>query len=68
MKMALSDIQKEESILSNYELTSVIVDGKCKSDVVMNGVVDIITNQAYKKSFVGILGKPTFPTRLQGAA
>lgn len=64
MKMALNDIQKDENILSNFDLTPVIIDGKCKSDVVMNGVVDIITNQAYKKSFVGILGKPIFPTRL----
>lgn len=56
MNMALSDIRKDGTILNNYELSSVIVDGQCKSDKVMNGVIEIITNQAYKKSFVGILG------------
>ena len=63
MNMSLSDIRKDGTILNNYELSSVIVDGQCKSDKVMNGVIEIITNQAYKKSFVGILGKPIFHTR-----
>ena len=57
IQMAIGDIEKDTSILSNYELTPVINDGQCKSDEVMNGVLEVIMNQEFKKSFVGILGK-----------
>ena len=59
IQMAIGDIEKDTSILSNYELTPVINDGQCKSDEVMNGVLEVIMNQEFKKSFVGILGKIT---------
>ena len=57
MMMALKDIKQDKTILENYDLEPVIVDGQCKIDMVMKGVLDIFMNQAYKKSFIGILGK-----------
>lgn len=55
--MALKDVNTNDSVLANYELEPVIVDGQCKADMVMKGFIDIITNDDYKKSFIGILGK-----------
>ena len=54
--MALDDINSNSSLLPNYDLTPVLIDGQCKSDVVMKGFIDIITNND-RKSVIGFLGK-----------
>lgn len=55
--MALDDINRDNSILANYALESILVDGQCEPDMVMKGFMDIIMNDEYEKSFIGILGK-----------
>ena len=55
--MAVDDINQNGTILANHRIEPVISDGKCKADVVMKNVIDIITNDEFKKSFIGILGK-----------
>ena len=57
LTMALKDINGNNSILPNFELDSVLVDGQCKADMVMNRFIDIMMNDDYKKSFIGILGE-----------
>ena len=42
-----------------YFTVCLIADFCSKSDEVMNGVLEVIMNQEFKKSFVGILGKIT---------
>ena len=57
LTMAVDDINQNGTILPNHRIEPVISDGKCKADVVMKNVIDIITNDEFKKSFIGILGK-----------
>ena len=54
--MALEDINKNNSILPNYDLKTVLKNGMCKSDVVMKAFIDIIMNKD-RKSVIGFLGK-----------
>ena len=55
--MALSDINSNNTILPNHKLIPVVRDGECKADMVMKRFIDIIMNEEFKKSFIGILGK-----------
>ena len=55
LMMALEDINKNNSVLPNYDLKTVLKNGMCKSDVVMKAFIDIIMNKA--KSVIGFLGK-----------
>ena len=55
-QLAKHDVNKNVSILSNYELHLNALDGQCTADVVMKRFIEIITNWDYK-SVVGILGK-----------
>ena len=56
LTMALEDINSNSSILPNYDLAPVLINGECRSDVVMKGFIDIITNKD-RKSVIGFLGK-----------
>lgn len=60
LTMALADINSNSKVLSNYQLEPVVVDGQCTPDMVMKGYIDIITNEEYKKSFIGILGNAQY--------
>ena len=57
LTMALSDINSNNTILPNHKLIPVVRDGECKADMVMKRFIDIIMNEEFKKSFIGILGK-----------
>ena len=54
--MALDDINRNNSVLPNYDLKSVIYNGMCKSDVVMKTFINVIMNKE-SKSVIGFLGK-----------
>ena len=54
--MALDDINRNNSVLPNYDLKSVVYNGMCKSDVVMNAFIKVILSKE-SKSAIGFLGK-----------
>ena len=54
--MALDDINRNNSVLPNYDLKSVIYNGMCKSDVVMTAFIKVIMNKESKNA-IGFLGK-----------
>jgi hypothetical protein len=54
--MALDDINRNNSVLPNYDLKSVVYNGMCKSDVVMKAFINVIMNKE-SKSAIGFLGK-----------
>ena len=54
--MALDDINRNNSVLPNYDLKSVIYNGMCKSDVVMTAFIKVIMNKESKNN-IGFLGK-----------
>ena len=45
-KMAVNDINANNSLLTNYDLSLDIKDGKCEPDVVMKMFIDIIRTKA----------------------
>ena len=55
--MAQNDINRNQSILSNYQLELFASDGECRADVVMKNYIKIITNKDFRKYIVGILGE-----------
>ena len=57
--MAVDDINKNKTILPNYDLSLDIKDGKCEPDVVMKMFIDIIRTKSISRfsSTVGVLGK-----------
>ena len=55
--MALDDINRNNSVLPNYDLNSVVYNGMCKSDVVMKAFINVIMNTQQSKSAIGFLGK-----------
>ena len=54
--MALDDINRNNSVLPNYDLKSVVYNGMCKSDVVMTAFIKVIMNKESKNA-IGFLGK-----------
>ena len=54
--MAQDDINKNASLLTNYQLELFATDGQCMPDVVMKNYIKIITNKDFRKYIVGILG------------
>ena len=56
--MAVDDVNFNTSMLTNYELSLDIKDGKCEPDVVMKMFIDIIRTKALSRfsSTVGVLG------------
>ena len=57
--MAVDDINANNSLLTNYDLSLDIKDGKCEPDVVMKMFIDIIRTKAKSRfsSTVGVLGR-----------
>ena len=54
-KLAVDHINSNSSILSNYDLELIPLDGKCSADHVMRSFISFIQNPQYKK-MAGILG------------
>ena len=56
--MAVDDINTNKTMLTNYDLSLDIKDGKCEPDVVMKMFIDIIRTKAISRfsSTVGVLG------------
>jgi len=55
LTMALDDINRNNSVLPNYDLKSVVYNGMCKSDVVMTAFIKVIMNKESKNA-IGFLG------------
>ena len=55
--MAQNDINRNASLLPNYQLELFASDGECRADVVMKNYIKIITNKDFRKYIVGILGE-----------
>ena len=64
--MAVDDINANQTMLTNYDLSLDIKDGKCEPDVVMKMFIDIIRTKAISRfsSTVGVLGKTHFPPKV----
>ncbi|KOC65570.1 Insulin-like peptide receptor [Habropoda laboriosa] len=54
-KMAKEAINVNNTLLKNYNLTLLVNDGQCKSDMVMRSFIDYIVHNQYEK-LVGVLG------------
>ncbi|CAK9812828.1 Insulin-like peptide receptor [Anthophora plagiata] len=54
-KMAKEAINVNNTVLKNYNLTLLVNDGQCKSDMVMRSFIDYIVHNQYEK-LVGVLG------------
>ena len=56
--MAVDDVNRNKSMLADYELSLDIKDGKCEPDVVMKKFIDIIKTKDNTRfrSTVGMLG------------
>ena len=56
--MAVDDVNRNKSMLTNYELSLDIKDGKCEPDVVMKKFIDFIKTKEISRfsSTVGVLG------------
>ena len=54
--MAVDDVNRNQSMLANYELSLDIKDGKCEPDVVMKKFIDFIKTKEISRfsSTVGI--------------
>ena len=55
-KLAIAHVNKNNSLLGNYDLALSFLNGECKADMVMKRFIEIITNKDYM-SIIGILGK-----------
>ena len=64
--MAVDDINANQTMLTNYDLSLDIKDGKCEPDVVMKMFIDIIRTKAISRfsSTVGVLGKTHLPPKV----
>lgn len=54
-KMAKDDINNNNTLLRDYNLTLLASDGQCKSDMVMKSFIDYLIHNYYQK-LVGVLG------------
>ncbi|XP_043507447.1 uncharacterized protein LOC122527382 isoform X1 [Frieseomelitta varia] len=54
-KMAKESINKNDTVLKNFNLKMLASDGQCKSDMVMRSFIDYIVHNQYGK-LIGVLG------------
>ncbi|XP_066143378.1 uncharacterized protein [Euwallacea fornicatus] len=54
--MAISALNKNRTVLSEYDFHMIATDGMCQPDNVMKNFIDFIVNKEYHNSLVGVLG------------
>ena len=66
--MAVADINRNDKILSNYQLELRVDDGMCSTDMVMKRFIDLLrskTSESHLANTIGLLGKGLFSVHIK---